>query len=178
MVQVYTVNYKSQLFIAKEMFLSVSVSIMVIYIYTLVRPDAASFLISYIPWMIIGYFLIEVMPTILFHRQYYSYNKDTGLTVDPVQRTMAIEENKVPKTFRFDEIKRVELVLNGDLYNGAQHALNVWGIYHYAILELGDGSRYVITCLLVNNLRKFFPSLGIDVVKRKKAIPSISLAQA
>ncbi len=66
--------------------------------------------------------------------------------------------------------------MNGDLYHGAANALNVWGLYHYAILELDDGSRFVITCLLVNDLRKFFPDLGIEVIKRKKALPIIKLA--
>lgn len=166
----YKITGRSQVFILHELGLSISIGLIIYYIIVLVRPDAKLFMI---PFFVVGFIITQLVPVIFFHRRYYLCNRDTTLVVDSDTGTMRIEEGGDHKSFRFDQIRRVELVLNGDLFAGAKNALNVWGLYHYAALELDDGSRYIITCLLVNDLRKFFADLGIKVQKRKKALPWI-----
>ncbi len=60
-----------------------------------------------------------------------------------------------------------------NLYNGATKGWALWEVYNYAVIEIEDGERFVITLLMVNNLVSFFESLGLHVKKERMYFPWI-----
>ena len=160
----YKITFKSQLFIVKELLGRATVLVIGLFLFVVIflHGQEAGFIVKVsAPF----YLLFELLPCIIIHYQYFKSNKDTIVSVNTVDRTMSIDEKGTLNSFRFDQIKSLRLALMADLYNGRNGGFGAYLLYHYAYIELYNGDNFIITCLIYNDLRKFFENIKIEVVR-------------
>jgi hypothetical protein len=170
----FKITSRSQFFIVKELLILTFYAIIFIFIisyfistnYNIVVPIYISFLI------------VKEIPCLFIHYQYRKYNKEMELFVNGHSRSISIIYQGVKHSFHFDQIKNIKLALMPTLYRGSDRGINAWELYHYAVLETKDGKQFVITCLLVNNLREYFEDLGLETIKVRKLFPWIRVPSA
>jgi hypothetical protein len=126
----------------------------------------------------LGAFLVtQFIPCLFIHYQYLKYNRNTRLNIDADNRIMEVDCEGDKRSFRFDEIKSLRLALMADLYDGDQRGVSAHTVYHYAFLETQNGERFIITCLLVTDMRKLFKDIGINYTKDKVFWPMIRMSR-
>lgn len=121
-----------------------------------------------------GLFLVaEVIPSALYHLHYYRHDRHKVIHIESDSGTMTVAQNGSSDTFKLSELERVEVILDPFLYKGRKRGQASWDSYHYSRLHTKDGKMYIITCLLVNDLRKFFGDLGVEITRVKRMYPII-----
>jgi len=170
----YKITLKSQLFIIRELFVFAWPCRVGYYVLDYLYPGDDTFLLE---WLAGGFFVIQILPSAIIHFQYLNYNKDTIVTVNSNERTITIEEKGVIHSFRFEKIKSLRLALMADLYNGHDGGFIACLKYHYAYIELQNGDEFIITCLVYNDLRKFFKDIGLEANKDLVFFPGVRMAR-
>ena len=160
----HSVTLRNQLFIVKELGFSAVLFILGYFGFTFFYPSHSVLAIEVLSGY---YFCLQILPCSLIHCQYLMYNRHTVLTVNPIERIMTIQQDRAVNSFSFDDIASVRLALNGFLYRGELRGLMASDRYHYAFLQTKEGEKFVITCLLENDLRHFFTDLGLEVTRDK-----------
>ena len=133
--------------------------------------------ISMISYWIFWYSVWELLPLLTVHFQYLKYNRHMELIVDKDKRIMIVKEGENVVSFRFAQIKIIHLAMNGWIINGRKYGMVTVHRYHYALIETQDGHRFFITCLLINNLMKFFDQNGLYYEKELVLWPRIRLGR-
>ena len=80
-------------------------------------------------------------------------------------------------SYGYDQIKIIRLAMMHHIINGQKHGWVTFHRYHYALIETKDGHRFFITCLLINNLTKFFEENGLFYIIEQIYWPGIRLAR-
>jgi len=79
---------------------------------------------------------------------------------------MVIRQNEINLHIPFDNIKTITIVLSweGDAS---------WSGYQYTVLVTHTGQRFLISCLIVRNLREFFNDLGLTFAVERSLFPFV-----
>ena len=126
---------------------------------------------------IIWYCFWELLPLTTVHFQYLKYNQRTELSIAKDKRIIIIKEGDSVYSFRFDQIKKIRLALMDAIYEGQKTVWVTLNRYHYALIETQDGHRFVITCLLINDLMKSFMENELDFWRENTLWPRIRLTR-
>lgn len=119
--------------------------------------------------------LLECIPSAILHLQYRKYNKGMRVALDQASSTLTIIDGPSTSVVRLGEAKKVEVIMNPFFLKGQNGGMDAWNVHHHAVITSKERKRFVITCLLVNDLRVFFHVLGIKVWKVKRIYPRIRL---
>jgi hypothetical protein len=172
----YEITFKSQLFILKELFYRAIVFLLGYFILYQVDFVSLGSKSSTAYFFLIFYFTCELIPSSILHYQYYKYNKYTKVNLNTTENTLTIISLDSTKTFHFNQIKNVTLALVSSLYRGRKGGWSSWDLYHYAFLETENGEQFVITCLLMNDLRELFKVLESKTTKYWVFFPLIIMS--
>ena len=172
MERTYKLTRRGQLLIVKEHFPYIILTCIIYFIFIHYYPgkDDLEALTAIACYLVLG-----AVPSFIFHYQYYLYSEGKKIIVNADEHRMTIEGERGMDTFLFGQIKSIKLVLTVPLYRGFRRGSFPWQVYHYAVLEIDGDVRFVITCLLIRDLRIFFKDLGLEVVKERRALPWISM---
>ena len=118
-----------------------------------------------------GYVLFEVLPCAVIHLQYLVYNRFATVVIEAEGFSYSDESGK--QTILLSDVKRVRMRLAPSAIRGTKWVMTVWERYNYAIVDLASGSSLVLTCLLINDLRGFFESLGWNYVVEETSFPIV-----
>ena len=171
MVTKYSVNIKSQIFILKELSKRAVVFILGYYLFNYFlhwRHD-----VVIIIFFVVGYFVMEVLPSSILHYQYYRYNRHTTLIVNAINKSIVIQEKLEKYEIKVTQITNIFIALTVGTYEGSNGGWAAWDLYQYAYIDIQDGKRFVISCLLVNDLWKLFRELGIKATEVHLVFPTI-----
>src|ERR1043166_8515241 len=149
---IYKVTPKSQSFIVKTHLWALFYLALIYLIAKYMQPE------NYL-WEIglsIGFVVVDLIPSLSIHLQYLHYNAHLELEVNKLNRTMRIANKGKEHTFGFDEIHAIHLRLMPELYRKQKGVFFPWEWYHYAVIELENGEKFIITSLLINDMREFF----------------------
>lgn len=124
-----------------------------------------------------GFFVFDGIPCSILHGQYYGLNKDTKVILNELGGGITIMDKGSALSFSVDQVANTKLMVGSALYRGKRRGLSAWELYHYAVLEVDGNRQFVITCLLINDLGRFFEELGIKVTKERTLFPCISMAR-
>ncbi|MCL5020774.1 MAG: hypothetical protein M1339_03745 [Bacteroidetes bacterium] len=168
----YEITGQRQTFILKQLAWSAAAGVVGYYAYsTFFYPTIPKTYLTLV--IVVGLFVLEVVPSAILHIQYKRYNRGMKVTLDQPSCTLTISQEGETHVVGLKDARRIELVMNGFLLNGQNGGMDAWDVYHHAIITTKDGKRFVITCLLFNDLRVFFHVLGIKVWKVKRIYPRI-----
>ena len=171
----FQINARSQVFIVKELATFalgyIGVYLFVVRIYS---PDSQYIMT---PLFIYAFLITEVIPSSIIHFQYLWLNKHVQLRLNAANRTLTVRVNDICESFHFDEVRRVEIYLVSALYRGRKAGWSVWDRYHYAIVEIDGGKQFVITCLLMNDLRQFFKDIQVSSTWKRVIFPVVLLTR-
>ena len=170
MERIFEVTGRSQQFIVNELIKSIGYFVVVYFIATVLKPGIEYLAASY---LFIGFIILELFPSIILHLQYYAWNSDTIVGIENVSKRFDVYYKDEEIIFYFHQIKKITLYLDAGKYRGYRRGAASWDLYHYAVIELEDGKKIVVTCLLINDLVKFFKDLGLETEKEKIIFPLI-----
>lgn len=172
--ELYEITAKSQMFILKQLARSALAGVVLYYAYT-------TFFYSNIPKtffvLVIIVFLVffEILPSAILHLQYRRCNQGVKATLEQASSTLTIFDGASTHVVKLKEARKIELIMNVFFLKGQNVGFDAWDVYHHAIITTQDNKRFVITCLLINDLRAFFHVLGIKVWKVKRNFPRIKV---
>jgi hypothetical protein len=172
MIMEYEVTWENHIYFLKELFGFGSYLLIGCLIFVYIHPNG-----KYITGeiAIASYVVTQILPCLFIHYQYLKYNEATKVRVDTTNKMMTIEENRMKHIFHFSEIKSLHLAMMADLYDGGKRGISAHVMYHYAYLKINNGDQFIITCLLIHDLRKFFKDLDIEYTKDKIFWPMVRM---
>jgi len=176
MDQTFKITLRSQWFIVREnlKFIivgTVGCELIITYYDPTLKPILPIVLVA-------GYTLISVIPCIIVHLQYLKYNNGMQVTIDKINRTITISTAEQEISIPFNRIRVVRIALMSSYYGDKfNQGFTPWECYQYALIQLQDGKQFIITCLLINNLKNFFKDLGIEVTKDRVFFPTVRMGR-
>jgi len=173
MEQIFKISIGSQLFILKDL-IRYAVVMFIGYglLVTFYDPELKHGLG---PIIVVAYTLVVLLPCLLIHGQYLIYSHDTSISVDFGNKTMRITRHNKTASIGVDQVRRVSIIRAPQWATGE----TVWlasDRYRYADIELEGGARYVVTCLIIFDLAKFFHRLEIWTTERRVIFPLVSIS--
>lgn len=114
--------------------------------------------------MLIWTISFYLLPMLILYFNYRSYNKYTILQIS--NNGITYKDGLQKRAFPFEEIEYVEFNLSYPLYEN-RWRLAFWDEYYYALVKLKDGEKYIITCLLCDELKEIIP---IDLIKKRRRV--------
>ncbi|HEY1019046.1 MAG TPA: hypothetical protein VGE25_08620 [Sediminibacterium sp.] len=113
------------------------------------------------------FFLIDALPTLIVHLQYWLKNRGCELIIDTQSKTISFEEPNRKKVYSFDQIKSLHYY-NSYASGTGWHS---FGQYRFYKIAFNDETEIFVTCLMVNSIEKTIPMLlRIDGEKHLKIV--------
>jgi hypothetical protein len=106
-------------------------------------------------WTLILYFLIDMLPTMILHIQYYLKNRHATFIMDSEQKRFSYEAPNSKLNYTFDDIASLEYYRPYGIGSG----WNSFGQYRYYKIMLKDKTEVFITCLMVNDIENTLENL-------------------
>jgi len=158
----FELTLRSQTFVVWEIFQKALMLVGAVLLLDHFRPGYLSFWAS---GMCILWVVGDLAPTLILHAQYFYYNAGWKILIDRASQTITVLRSEKSSVFKFKDIQRIVVSMGYATYHGRKGGVNIFDLYHYAYIQLVDGSSLVITCLLVNDLQELFRELGLGFVK-------------
>jgi|SRR5450432_334708 len=146
----FQINFKQQFILLSQLiFKSVGIYLVVIFFMKInINSWTAKFTYSF-------YFVIDVLPTLILHIQYYLKNRNTLMEVDTNSRKFEITTSQKTFEYSFDDIISLEYFRS----YGKGTGWNSFGMYRYYKIATSDGARFFITCLMINDIENTLENL-------------------
>lgn len=154
----FKVGLKSHLKNGVSILLGIFICGFFVYMLTIANyQDKESFLV--IP---MGIFVFGILPTIIIHINYYLVNRGDSLIFAFRNSTITIIHKGTTTTFTLNDIDHIEKNMS---YNQAANRAGFipWDDYNHTIIYLKDGQKFVVTSLLVPNLKLPLPEEKIVI---------------
>lgn len=127
----------------------------------------------FVNYSLVG-FSVFFIPQLTIHLRYYYLNKGFEFTYFPGLKEITIKmKNGVSTTLSFDEIKSVKYFKSFP-FAEKRGEWFPWDKYNYSIMNLHNGSRFVITSLLVPDLSLPLEKQKIELIKTFYSFPIVS----
>ena len=123
---------------------------------------------------LMGLAVIELIPSAILHLEYYDCDKSKSLSVDKAAQTMTIIDEDLSHVLRFNDIDSIRVVMGQELFDGSKRGWYSFEIYHYAVIHTKANEKFIVTCLMMTDLRNAFRDLGLPVVWERKRFPLLS----
>lgn len=163
---------QSQIFIVRELFIRSGIVVIgmfiILYYYNYAYYQFAIWI------SLISILVMDLIPCSIFHIQYYNHDKDIRFRIDRNAKIIEINDNSSSHVLKFTGISSIRIVMRPGLFNGAKRGICAFDSYHYAVLNTKVNEKFIVTCLLINDMRNTFHSLGIKVNWERRIIPLIS----
>jgi hypothetical protein len=101
------------------------------------------------------FFVIDALPTLIAHFQYWMKNKGNEVIIDTQEKLIDFKSKKGEISYSFDQIKSVHYYCSYAFGSG----WHSFGQYRYYKIIFEDGNQIFITCLMVNSIEKVIPML-------------------
>jgi hypothetical protein len=97
----------------------------------------------------LGFFLLDGLPALLVHIQYWLTNRNTVLKIDKEYQRLTYITTNETKVYRFEDIALLQHVASyggGSWYSFSE--------YRYFKITFDDKSEIVVTCLMMSNIKE------------------------
>ena len=116
------------------------------------------------------YYLLQFIPTLWIHLEYYFTNKNDVLIIHPIEETISFNQQEL---IHFNQVEKIFLVLTSAMYRNSTLRVLPFENYHYAIIKLKDGQTHIFTSLMDFKVRETVELIkGVPIYKRWRFIPS------
>ena len=115
---------------------------------------------------------VYLTPLLILYFNYYNYNKSTALEIS--NNVIIYKSALKNRMFTFNEVAYIEFNLSYPLYEN-RWRLFFWDEYYYALIKLKSGEKFIITCLLCDELKEMIPASLIR--KRRRVFPLVQLEE-
>lgn len=145
MIYKYRITLKQQLMLLWQPIV-VYISVIIIWIYFLNYPFCNDAL-----YVMCGFlFFFDTVPALILHIQYLIKNRRTLLFIDEANRTITYENpKKKAENIQFSDINCLEYYVSNVRNTGIYSFCR----YRYCKIILKNGEEFVITCLMVNDIK-------------------------
>ena len=117
-------------------------------------------------YVIIFFFVLDTIPTLVLHTQYLTRNWNAVLTVDSNQKTITYETSNCRLSYPFNQITSL------DYYRGYGKGSGWYSFSEYRFYKItfDDKSQIVVTCLMVNGIENTLEPLLHREAKKHASI--------
>lgn len=140
------------------------------YVYKNYGQDNAVFVLLF-------YLIIFCIPVIYLHYTYYFASKGFSYKIE---RGQLVQMKKSVETYyKINDIKKIDLFMNGNRLRNEAFRRFPFQDYYYAIIELKEGEKIIITCLHSYKLDKILTENFSETELNKHSFfyPIINLEQ-
>jgi hypothetical protein len=117
--------------------------------------DSSAFL-----FVFVFFFLIDILPTIIVHTQYWLKNYKAILTINTGSKGLKYETPTKQLNYSFDDIESLQYYRSW----GKGSGWHSFGEYRYYKIIFKDKTEIVITCLMINDIEN-----TLEMLLRMKA---------
>lgn len=109
-------------------------------------------------YIFLFFFIFDTLPAIILHLQYLFTNSGAILTIDKLNQKIFYQKKGHDMEKQFSDINSLELInsFGGGRYNAGWYA---FGEYRYCKIVFKDGTKMIITCLMINDIQNTLESL-------------------
>jgi len=116
------------------------------------------------------YYVALLLPTLFLHAEYYLINKNKTLNINPIEKTISFNYRE---SVNFKEIEKIILILTPVMYRNDGLRFFPFDNYHYSVIKMKDGKRFVFTSLMAFRLEEALKEIcGVPIEKKSRFIPS------
>lgn len=141
----YKISAKTHWQHAKTLFWFLFFALGVILFYLYVRPTDD---IWFYVWGLLIGFLVQLIPQMALHIDYYNVNKGDSLEYDSTSQLIRFVHRNTSVTFYPSQIESVVEYISPNLYKGYPLIIS-FEVYYHKIVTLKDGTRIILTSLMV-----------------------------
>ncbi|MDP4270143.1 MAG: hypothetical protein Q8909_08445 [Bacteroidota bacterium] len=124
-------------------------------------------------WFFSILFIVNIAVVLYLHFQYNKEDEGKILSIDRENSLMTIDNGREKILIPFVEIQKIEIHMMPSKYRGSNIQFFPFEEYNYAVIFVGH-EKYIITCLMIENLRQFFLDLGLNVIRIKELLTIIN----
>lgn len=118
-----------------------------------------------IPVIFCTIYLINFIPTLFLHIEYYLKNRNDILIIDISEKTISINGQK---PIFFSEIENIAYVMPPVWHRKGFIRLLPFEDYHYAKIKMKNGEQFIFTCLMAYRVEDVLKQIsGVPIEKRK-----------
>lgn len=128
-------------------------------------------------WLLvcIGLPIVLGIPTFYLHVEYLIYTKYKKIITNYETNKIEVYKKDNAQSYSFSEIEKIIVYASPRFYKFGVEYLSFTG-YHFAIINLKNDSRIIVTCLMAFPLANFIQQFeGVPVMYKKMFYPSILL---
>ncbi len=135
---------------------------------------------SFIQNGLIIYYLINFLPVLYLHNEYYYNNKGITIEIDSYagkfNKIVRTEKTGKVETYGLDDLNKIEIYMPPNLYNGRSVRYMPFEDYHYARIYTNSGKEIIITCLMVRNVEDAIKKItGVPIERKIRLFASIEI---
>jgi len=118
---------------------------------------------------------IFVLPVIILHIQYLLYNKKAKLSLNSSSGLITFGNGNVSYQFKKEDISVFDYYATIGYYTSKDYSSwYTFGPYRYYRIILKNGSKIILTSLMINDIEnKLEPIIGLEAERKFRAVPFI-----
>ncbi|MEO0525906.1 MAG: hypothetical protein AAFZ89_01700 [Bacteroidota bacterium] len=117
-------------------------------------------------------FIIYILPLLLLYKNYLKYTGDSKLKISDDYQNPSFEFDFKWNTFFFkiEDISNIEVHMSYTMFEKRMRWF-FWDELFYYVVFLKNGNSFIISCLICDDLLKYFPN--VKVQRKKRLFPII-----
>lgn len=161
---------------ALRFLIAITIAVIVFYILQYNKINAN----PYIQNGLIIYYLINILPVLYLHNEYYYNNKGTMIEIDSYggkfNKIIYTNKEGTIETYALDDLSKVEIYMSPNMYRRSSYQLLPFESYHYARIYTKSGKEIIITCLMARKVEVAVATIiGVPIERNKRLFASIEL---
>ncbi len=119
--------------------------------------------------------IVNLIPVLYLHIEYYYYNRGTELEIDTyTKKFIYTDKTGTTEAYSFDDLSKIIIYMPPHFHSKTLFIRIPFDTYHYAKIYTNSGKEIIITCLLARKLKDMAESIrGVPVEKKKRIFASI-----
>ncbi len=166
----YYTSFKNQFRALR--FLLVIIALSLLYLFWIIkRNELRDYTINFFSIFI----LIELIPVLYLHLEYFYLNSNTTLNIDYINREITFSNKAIiNETFRFDDLEKIEVFMPPVWHRKSNFQVLAFEQYHYAIIYTKTGKKIIFTCLMAQKVEDAVRNIrGVPIDLKKRLFASV-----
>jgi hypothetical protein len=119
--------------------------------------------------------IVNLIPVLYLHIEYWYYNRGTELEIDAYEKKFIYtDKTGTTETYSFDDLSKIIVYMPPHFHSKTMFIRIPFDTYHYAKIYTKSGKEIIITCLMVRKVQDLVGSIrGVPVEKKRRIFASI-----
>jgi len=119
--------------------------------------------------------VINLIPVLYLHIEYYVFNRRTEIEIDSWKKEFVYRDKAgTIETYNFDDFSKIVVYMPPHFHSKRMFIRIPFDTYHYSKIYTKSGKEIIITCLMARKVQDAVASIrGVPIEKKKRIFASI-----